>query len=119
MPFGKKDNKQKHSFSPGAHGTVYFLGAIYLAYLLVTFLQQAYRGGEDAPSLPLLVGGTLVLGGGTVLLALMAWKMSRTPPKTEELSQEDTDDGQAEEPPPDEADDWDEDAPEEGENKKN
>ncbi len=81
MPFKKDDKKQKHSFSPGAHGTVYLLGALYLAYLLVTFLQEAYKGGEDAPSLPLLIVGILVLGGGVVFLGLMAWRMSRVQPE--------------------------------------
>ncbi|MCC8076484.1 MAG: hypothetical protein LIO95_11215 [Clostridiales bacterium] len=84
MPFKKDDNKQKHSFSPGAHGTVYLLGALYLAYLLVTFLQEAYKGGEDAPSLPLLIVGILVLGGGVVFLGLMAWRMSRVQPEATE-----------------------------------
>ncbi|MCD8053101.1 MAG: hypothetical protein LUF00_03455 [Lachnospiraceae bacterium] len=89
MPFGKKNDKPKHTFSPGSHGTVYMLGAIYLAYLLVTFLQGAYKGGEDAPSLPLLIGGILVLGGGTVFLVLMAWRMSHMPPKTDDETAED------------------------------
>ncbi len=88
MPFKKDDKKQKHSFSPGAHGTVYLLGALYLAYLLVTFLQDAYRGGEDAPSLPLLVVGILVLGGGLIFLCVMAWKMSRVPSAAEEKEPE-------------------------------
>ncbi|MCD8189447.1 MAG: hypothetical protein LUD78_04385 [Clostridiales bacterium] len=89
MPFRKDNKKQKHSFSPGAHGTVYLLGALYLAYLLVTFLQEAYKGGEDAPSLPLLIVGVLVLGGGLIFLCLMAWNMSRVQP-------EPTEDGEAE-----------------------
>ncbi|MCD7858039.1 MAG: hypothetical protein LUG55_09640 [Clostridiales bacterium] len=96
MPFKKDDKKQKHSFSPGAHGTVYLLGALYLAYLLVTFLQEAYKGGEDAPSLPLLIVGILVLGGGVVFLGLMAWRMSRVQPEAtedeeSELSEPETD----------------------------
>ncbi|MCD7797944.1 MAG: hypothetical protein LUG84_00850 [Akkermansiaceae bacterium] len=79
-----ESKKEKRSFSPGAHGTVYLLGAAYLVYLLVTFLQSAYEGGEDAPSLPLLIAGILVLGGGTVFLLLMAWRMSHIPPETQQ-----------------------------------
>lgn len=93
MPFHYHDRKTKdeaeskkgkRSFSPGAHGTVYLLGAVYLVYLLVTFLQSAYEGGEEAPSLPLLIIGILVLGGGTVFLLLMAWRMSHIPPEAQQ-----------------------------------
>ncbi|MCD8146658.1 MAG: hypothetical protein LUD84_05185 [Clostridiales bacterium] len=99
MPFKKNDKKEKHSFSPGAHGTVYLLGALYLAYLLATFLQEAYQGGEDAPSLPLLIVGILVLGGGVVFLGLMAWRMSRAQPTEaeNETEEEEPENGMEEE----------------------
>ncbi|MCD8052110.1 MAG: hypothetical protein LUE89_10600 [Clostridiales bacterium] len=101
MPSKKDDKKQKHSFSPGAHGTVYLLGAMYLVYLLVTFLQEAYKGGEDAPSLPLLIVGILVLGGGVIFLALMAWRMSRVQPKATEDEEAESPEQEADSEAPD------------------
>ncbi|MCD8160574.1 MAG: hypothetical protein LUE61_05220 [Clostridiales bacterium] len=78
----KKKDRQKHEFQPRSHALIYLLAIVYLAWLLVQMLQSAWQGGADAPTNLELAGGILVLGGGIVLLAVLAWKMSRLPPKS-------------------------------------
>ncbi|MCD8341514.1 MAG: hypothetical protein LUC87_05080 [Clostridiales bacterium] len=75
-----KEEKQKHEFQPRSHALIYLLAIVYLGWLLVQMLQSAFQGGADAPTALELAGGIVVLGGGIVLLAVLAWKMSHMPP---------------------------------------
>lgn len=80
--------RPKREFRPSAHATVYLLGLLYLGYLLVRMILDARAGGPDAPTTFHLVVGGIVLGGGMVFLAVLAWRMSRipVPEKKEEAS---------------------------------
>ena len=66
----------KREFNPRSHAMIYLLAVIYLIYLIVQMVKEYLAGGPDAPSVPLLIGGVAVLGGGCVLLGVLAWKMS-------------------------------------------
>lgn len=46
----------------------------YLAYMCIDMVKLFMEGGEDAPSLPLLIGGTVVLGGGAIFLAIISYR---------------------------------------------
>lgn len=77
--------RPKREFRPSAHATVYLLGLLYLGYLLVRMILDARAGGPDAPTTFHLVVGGIVLGGGMVFLAILAWRMIRIPaPEKEE-----------------------------------
>ena len=94
--------RPKREFRPSAHATVYLLGLLYLGYLLVRMILDARAGGPDAPTALHLVAGGVVLGGGMVFLAVLAWRMSRMPvpeQKEDASSSEDT-------PEADDEDDW-------------
>lgn len=57
------------------------LAVAYVAYLCVQMVKTYTAGGPDAPSLPLLIGGVVLLGGGAVFLAILAYKeWKRTKP---------------------------------------
>ncbi|MCD8085010.1 MAG: hypothetical protein LUF28_01530 [Clostridiales bacterium] len=96
----KKKDRQKHEFQPRSHVFIYLLAIVYLAWLLVQMLQSAWQGGADAPTNLELAGGIVVLGGGIVLLAVLAWKMSHLPPKS---SGEASEEEEASQPPADSA----------------
>ncbi len=71
------DLKQpKREFNPRSHAMIYLMAIVYLVYLIFQMVKGYLEGGPDAPSFPLLIGGVAVLGGGCVLLGVLAWKMS-------------------------------------------
>lgn len=95
MPRRNKEKKQKHEFQPRSHALIYLLAIVYLGWLLAQMLQSAFQGGADAPTTLELAGGVLVLGGGIVLLAILAWKMSHIPPKSAAGEEEPTETDEA------------------------
>ena len=50
------------------------LAAGFVFYSLGEIVLAFFKGGEEAPSLTLLLVSILVLGGGGVYVALMAWR---------------------------------------------
>jgi len=50
------------------------LAAGFVFYSLGEIILGFFKGGEDAPSLTLLLVSILVLGGGGAYVALMAWR---------------------------------------------
>jgi hypothetical protein len=70
-------SKQKKEFRPQTHGTIYVLAMFYLGYLLFQIIRGALAGGSDAPTTAQLVTGIVLLGGGMVVLGVLAWRMSR------------------------------------------
>lgn len=50
------------------------LAAGFVLYSLFDIVRGYFAGGEEAPSLLLLILSVLVLGSGGVYIALMAWK---------------------------------------------
>lgn len=71
--------RPKREFRPTAHATVYLLGVLYLGYLLVRMLLDARAGGPDAPTAMHLAVGGVVLGGGMIFLAILAWRICHLP----------------------------------------
>lgn len=70
--------------TPKARAGLYAMAAFYLAYLFWQLAKPLLTGAPDAPP-PLALGlGTVILGGGAVFLALLAWRLYKTPPESEE-----------------------------------
>ena len=70
--------------TPKARAGLYAMAAFYLAYLFWQLTKPLLTGAPDAPP-PLALGlGTVILGGGAVFLALLAWRLYKTPPEPEE-----------------------------------
>jgi len=68
-----EQNKRNTSANP----TTVFIRVIaagFVLYSLWEIVSAFLKGGEDAPSLTLLLIAIVVLGGGGVFIALMAWK---------------------------------------------
>ena len=62
----------KREFNPRSHAMIYLMAIVYLAYLIF----QMVKG--------YLAGGVALLGGGCILLGILAWKMSAMAPKEED-----------------------------------
>ena len=80
MGFFKKDTEEENSTPRNPSNVVMFrlLAVGYVAYLCIQMVQLYLEGGPDAPSLPLLIGGVLLLGGGAAFLAIMTYKEYKT-----------------------------------------
>lgn len=79
--FGKKNQEeqgeQKEMQQPANPSTMILFRALAVGYVLwmLKGLVEAYiAGGEDAPSLGLLLGAIAVLGGGCVWVGIMSYK---------------------------------------------
>lgn len=46
----------------------------YILYMLYNIVKSYFAGGADAPSLTLLLVAILVLGGGSLWVAVVTWK---------------------------------------------
>lgn len=92
----------KREFNPRSHAMIYLLAVVYLIYLIVQMVKEYLAGGPDAPSVPLLIGGVALLGGGCIFLGVLAHKMSSMSPKGEERADSgngtDVEDGMEQEP---------------------
>ena len=79
--FNKKQDTQQSNQPPrNPSNTVAFrlLAVGYVAYLCVNMVKLYNEGGPDAPSLPLLIGGLVILGGGALFLAFLAYREWKT-----------------------------------------
>ncbi len=99
--FGRKDDKPKERtpVNPRTRMNLYALCGLYLGYLLYQLVDPHIWGGEPVASVPVLLLGVAVLGGGMVLLFYLAWKMYRMPIPVDEESEEEPEalpDGEAE-----------------------
>ena len=65
--------------NPRIRGHVYGLAALYLAYLLYQIAKPYLTHDPYGPTKNEFILGMIVLGSGTVFLALMAWKMFKAP----------------------------------------
>lgn len=81
--FNRK-KRPKREFRPQSHATIYLIAVIYLGYLLFQMIGDAIEGGANAPSALHMVAAVLVLGGGMVLLAILAWRMYRLKPRQDD-----------------------------------
>lgn len=86
--FGRKKDTEKpeerRPFDPRSRVSLYALGGLYLGYLLYQLVSPYLGGGGPAPSVPTLLLGVLVLGGGMTALFFLAWKMYRMPVPVDE-----------------------------------
>ena len=68
---------EQNKRNTSANSTTVFIRVIaagFVFYSLWEIISAFLKGGEDAPSLTLLLLAIAVLGGGGVFIALMAWK---------------------------------------------
>ena len=77
--FGKKKEKTEEQGpqNPGNPTTMIMFRLLAIGYVIwiLKDLVQAYiAGGEEAPSLPLLLGSIAVLGAGCVIVGIMSFK---------------------------------------------
>ena len=80
MGFFNKNSKDQAPRNPS--NTVMFrvLAIGYVAYLCVQMVKTYTEGGPDAPSLPVLIIGVTILGGGCLFLAWLSyreWKINK------------------------------------------
>ena len=54
--------------------TIRIMGVLFVLYMLAQIVQGYIAGGEDAPSLGLLLLAIAVLGGGAVFIGVLGWK---------------------------------------------
>lgn len=79
MGLFKKENADMSSRpnNPDAYFGFKLLAAGYLLYLTWDIIKMYIAGGEDQPSVPLLIISVLFLGGGAVFIAVSSFKMWR------------------------------------------
>ena len=72
----KQENDAQNSTPRNPSNVVMFrlLAVGYVGYLCIQMIKLYTEGGPDAPSLPLLIGGIVLLGGGALFLAFITYK---------------------------------------------
>ena len=76
MGFFSKKNNDENAAPRNPSNIVAFrvLAVGYVAYLCIQMVKTYTEGGPDAPSLPMLLAGIAVLGGGAIFLAVLTYK---------------------------------------------
>ena len=69
--FKKNEEKEQRPVNPTTLFGIRALAVGYLLYCLWQIIKMYMEGGEEAPSIWLLLLGILVLGGGAVWIAIM------------------------------------------------
>ena len=74
--FNKNSGNEENTAPRNPSNTIMFrlLAVGYVAYLCINMIKLYTEGGPDAPSLPLLIGGIALLGGGAIFLAVISYK---------------------------------------------
>ena len=75
--FNKKRESEEQNAAPRNPSNVIMfrlLAVGYVGYLCIQMIKLYVEGGPDAPSLPLLIGGVVLLGGGALFLAFSTYK---------------------------------------------
>ena len=80
--FGKNEEKEQRPVNPTTLFGIRALAVGYLLYCLWQIVKRFMEGGEEAPSIWLLLLAIVVLGGGAVWIAIVTVK------KLKELRQE-------------------------------
>lgn len=68
------DDDNKTPRNPSNIVTFRVLAVAYVGYLCIQMVKTYTEGGPDAPSLPMLIGGLALLGGGALILAILTYK---------------------------------------------
>jgi len=78
MAFFKKNNSAEETEqaprNPGNAAMFRLIAVAYVGYLCIQMVKTYTAGGPDAPSLGLLIGGLVILGGGAIFLAFLTYK---------------------------------------------
>ena len=74
--FSKNTNNEENTAPRNPSNVVAFrlLAVGYVGYLCIQMVKLYVEGAPDAPSLPLLIGGVALLGGGAIFLAVMTYR---------------------------------------------
>ena len=72
--FNKNNNEDAAPRNPSNVIMFRVLAVGYVAYLCIEMIKTYTAGGPDAPSLPMLIGGLVLLGGGALFLAVLSYK---------------------------------------------
>ena len=72
--FNKNNNEDAAPRNPSNVVMFRVLAVGYVAYLCIQMVKTYTEGGPDAPSLPMLIGGIAILGGGALFLAILTYK---------------------------------------------
>ena len=76
MGFFNKRSNEENTAPRNPSNVVAFrvLAVGYVGYLCIQIVKSYLAGGPDAPSLPLLIGGIAILGGGAIFMAFLTYK---------------------------------------------
>jgi len=78
----------KGPVNPRTRANIYALAALYLAYLFYQIAKPYLTRDPYGPTTNQFLLGTVVLGGGAVALAFLAWKMYKAPLPEEPAEEE-------------------------------
>lgn len=87
----KEPQESKPPVSPRVRGNLYGMGALYLAYMFYQVAKPYLTHDPYGPTKFQFLLGTVILGGGTALLAFLAWKMYQVPLPEEEPAEDQED----------------------------
>ena len=71
--------KEKRPVDPKVRANIYAMAALYLAYLYYKVAWPYLTHDPYGPSGTEFLASTVILGGGTVFLAYLAWRMYKAP----------------------------------------
>ena len=77
MGFFNKNSAGEENTTPrNPNNTIMFrlLAVGYVTYLCINMIKLYVEGGPEAPSLPVLIGGVALLGGGALFLGILSYK---------------------------------------------
>lgn len=74
--FNKKPEAEQKQPPRNPNNTVAFrvLAIGYIGYMCVNMIKLYTDGGPEAPSLPALIAGVVLLGGGCIFLAVISYR---------------------------------------------
>ena len=75
--------------NPNASFTFRLLGAGVVLYWLYQLIMDFVEGGPEAPSVGVLIAAILIMGGGSIFVAVMAFKIRRDQEKANEAGKKD------------------------------
>ena len=91
--FGKKETdeteeKEERRVNPNGLITIRAVAVLYLLYMLKDTVSMYIKGGEEAPSVWMLLLCIVVLGGGAVWIAIVSFKQWKKLREEERLAAE-------------------------------
>ena len=80
-----KQEAPKPPVNPKTRSSLYGLAALYLAYLYYKLAWPFLTHDPYGPTAGQFALGTILLGGGAVVIAVLAWRTYKTPMPEEEV----------------------------------